>query len=49
MKLLRLFLILALACSAGCIKLTQTLTLEADGSGTIPGLCRNSSQEASRN
>lgn len=35
MKLLRLFLILALACSAGCIKLTQTLTLEADGSGMI--------------
>jgi hypothetical protein len=35
MKLLRLFLILALAFSAGCIKLTQTLTLEADGSGTI--------------
>ncbi|MBT3296263.1 MAG: hypothetical protein HN919_02260 [Verrucomicrobia bacterium] len=35
MKLLRLVMILALAFSAGCIKLTQTLTLEADGSGTI--------------
>ncbi|NQU41277.1 MAG: hypothetical protein HQ523_15115 [Lentisphaerae bacterium] len=35
MKILRLLLIIGVALSAGCMKLTETLTLNSDGSGIL--------------